>query len=251
LTRSSLGVGLLLLLGVCHAAAQETSTGPATQIWANVTLGRHVADRAYLELDLEPKAQVTSGEEWRNVDLTPLLEYYPTAWVDLAAEGAVGYTRQRDGLDTLEMTPRVGVKLHLLKQVASGHKNERLPLTRLDVATLVRLEWRNFFYSDDTPDGHEWRARLRLQGKLALNHKTLSEPRTLYAMADGEYFAPLGDDIPERYVSKFRSRLGLGYRVAPATRVEFLYIRDWNRSAPDAENTQQMQAFNLRFTKVF
>ena len=38
----------------------------------------------------------------------------------------------------------------------------------------------------------EWRARLRLEGKLALNRAKLSEARNLYAIGDVEYYAPLG-----------------------------------------------------------
>lgn len=248
----ALGAGLLLLLSISEVRAQDdTSTSPATQIWANLTLGRTVSERTYLELDIEPKWQVTSGEEWRNVDFTPLAEYYPTSWLDLEAEGPVGHTRQRDGLDTFEVTPRIGARLHLFKQVVGGLKRERLPLARVGLSTLLRLEWRNLFYSDDTPNRHEWRARLRLEGKLAISHGTLSQDRTLYAIGDAEYFAPLSDDIPERYVNKVRARIGVGYLFSAATRVEFLYIRDWNRSSPDAATTTETQAFDLRLKMLF
>ena len=102
-----------------------------------------------------------------------------------------------------------------------GLKYERLPRTRLGVSTVVRLEWRNFFYSDDTPDQHTWRARLRLEGKLALNHSILAQDRTLYAIGDVEYYQPLGgENIDERYINKVRSRLGLGYRFSAATKLE-------------------------------
>jgi uncharacterized protein DUF2490 len=247
------GAGLLLLLvSVSEARAQdETSTSPATQIWANLILGRTVSERTYLELDIEPKWQVTSGEQWRSIDFTPLAEYYPTSWLDLEAEGAVGRTHQRDGLDTLEVTPRIGARLHLFKKVVSGRKRERLPLKRVGLSTLLRLEWRNFYYSDDTPDRHEWRARLRLEGKLAISHGTLSQDRTLYAIGDAEYFAPVSDDIPERYVNKVRVRIGAGYRFSAATRLEFLYIRDWNRSSQDAAGTEETRAFDLRLKMLF
>jgi hypothetical protein len=246
------GAGLLLVVGISEARAQDdTSTSPATQIWANLTLGRTVSERTYLELDIEPKWQVTSGEEWRNIDFTPLVEYYPTSWLDLEAEGGVGRTRQRDGLNTFEMTPRIGARLHLFKQVAGGHVLKRLPLKRVTLSTLVRLEWRNLFYSDDTPNQHEWRARLRLEGKLAISGKTLSQDRMLYAIGDAEYFAPLSDDVPEQYVNKVRTRIGLGYVFSPARRLEFLYIRDWNQSSPDAAVTKDTQAFDLRLKMLF
>jgi hypothetical protein len=246
------------VLGGGEARAQgETSTGPQTQVWLNFTPGWAKGERWYWELDVEPKWQVSGGEKWRNFDLSPTVEYYPADWLDLEAEATVGNTVQKDGLDTFEITERVGARFHLFAKMAPhrpgipGLEHERLPLTRLGLSTLVRLEQRNFWYSDDTPDKHEWRARLRLESKLAINHAKLSLDRTLYAIADAEYYQPLGDDIPERYVNKLRVRLGLGYRFRAATKLEFLYIRDWNRTAPDAEAAEDTQAFDLRVKLLF
>ncbi len=247
------GVVLLILLGgpSIGQAQDEEASGAARQAWANLTLGKTVNEKTYLEFDIEPKIQVTSGEEWHNVDFTPLLEYYPSAWIDLTAEATVGVTRQHDGLDTLEATPRIGARFHFFEHGVRGTKLERLPLRRLGVSTLVRLEWRNFYYSDDRSDGHEWRGRLRLESKLALNRAELGADKTLYAIADVEYYAPLSDDIDERYVNKLRLRLGLGYRISPTTRLELLYIRDWNRESSAASSQLDTEALDLRVKLFF
>ena len=247
---------LALGLGAGGARAQDasepTSTDTPAQLWFNVTPGWMKGERWYWELDLEPKWQVSSGEQWRNLDVTPLVEYYPADWLDLEAEGTVGRTHQRDGLNTFEITERVGVRIRLFGKVVShrpgiaGLKHERLPLTRVEISTLVRLEQRNFYYSDDSPTEHSWRARMRLESKLALNHRKLSEDRTLYAIADVEYYAPIGSDIPEKYVNKLRARLGAGYRFSAAKKLELLYIRDWNRDSPEAYAKQDAQALDFR-----
>ena len=245
---------VLVLAGVSDAArAQGDTAGPSTQVWANFTPGRAISERLYLELDVEPKWQVTSGEEWRNLDLTPLVEAYPFSWLDLESEATVGRTHQRDGLDTFEVTPRVGARFNLFAKFARAvsAREHRLPLTRVAISTLVRLEWRNFFYSDATPDSHSWRLRARFEGKLALNHKHLTDDRTLYAIADAEYYAPLGNDIEERYVNKVRVRMGAGYRSSKSTRLEILYIRDWNRAAPGAAAAEDTQAIDLRLKRFF
>ena len=252
-------LALIFLAGPARVARAQadTSTGPTTQIWANLTLGKAVSERAYLELDVEPKRQVTSGDQWRGLDVTPLVEYYPASWLDLQAEASVGKTHQRDGLDTFEITPRVGARFRLFAKMAPhrpgipGLKHDRLPLTRLALSTLVRLELRNFYYSDDTPNRHEGRVRLRLETKLALNHDTLARDSTLYAIGDAEYYAPLGEDLPERYVNKMRVRLGLGYRFSVATKLELLYIRDWNRTSPDAKAAEDAQALDVRVKLLF
>ena len=205
----------------------------ATQVWANLTPGWRKSQRLYLELDVEPKVQVTSGEQWRNLDLTPLVEYDPSRWFVLEAETVVGRTHQRDGLDTWELTPRLGVTLHLVEQAVKDLNRERLPLARFDVSTFVRLEWRRLSYSDGRPPEHSWRARTRLTGRVALNRPKLAADRMLYATGDVEYCAPLGDDVTERYVNKVRTRVGLGHRSSARTRLELMYLRDWNRAAPE------------------
>ena len=253
---------LAFVLGAALGHAQSrppagASPDPSNQVWLNLTPGTNVGQRWYLELDLELKLQLTEGDQWWNVDATPLVEYYPTDWLDLEVETTVGYTRQRDGSCTFEITPRVGTRIHLFSTMAerrsgkAGRRYERLPLTRLGISTLIRVEWRSFSYSDDTPDTHEWRARLRLEGKLAINHPRLSDDHTLYLITDAEYFAPLGDDIPERYVSKVRVRIGLGYRFVDATKLELLYIRDSNRSSSGACAAEDTQALDLRLKMLF
>lgn len=246
------------VLGGGEARAQDdTSTDPQTQVWLNFTPGWAKGERWYWELDFEPKWQVSGSEKWRNLDLSPTVEYYPADWLDLEAEATVGNTLQKDGLDTFEITERVGARFRLFARMAPylpgipGLEYERLPRTRGGISTLVRLEQRNFWYSDDAPDKHEWRARLRLEGKVALNRPQPALDRLLYAIGDVEYYQPLGDDIPERYANKVRVRLGLGYRFPAATKLEFLYIRDWNRTAPDAEAAEDTQAFDLRVKLLF
>lgn len=255
--RQVLILALAAALGGADARGQDAGSGPATQIWLNVTPTWAKSDRVHLELDAEAKWQVSEGDEWRNFDLTPLVEYYPVGWLDLQAETTVGNTLQRDGLDTFELTPRIGARLHLFAKLAPhrpgipGFKHDRVPLTRLGFSTLARLEWRNFWYSDATPDQHTWRARLRFEGKLAVNRRKLSEDRLLYAIADVEYYWPLGDDIPETYVNKLRARTGLGYRFSAARKLELLYIRDWNRSSPQADAAQDSRSLDLRLRLLF
>jgi hypothetical protein len=254
---------VLAVVGGARAArGQEASSsapaGPQTQVWFNVTPGWSLGEHAYWELDAEPKWQVSGGEQWRNLDLTPVVEYYPLDWLDLSAEATVGRTHQLDGLNTFEVTERIGARLRLFGRIWSGVRrlpgleSEHLPLTRVDVSTLVRLEQRNFFYSDATPDSHGWRLRLRAEGKLALNHSRLAQDRTLYALGDVEYFQPIGEEVEERYVNKMRVRLGLGYRPSARTRVEAIYIRDWNRDSPEAYYAgQDTQAVDLRWKLFF
>jgi hypothetical protein len=228
--------------------AQE---GTSTQLWGNLTLGHPRSERLYLELDLEPKIQVSGGEGWRNLDATPLVEFYPADWLDLTAEATVGFTHQLSGLNTFELTPRIGVRVHLFQDVW-GHlpRPERLPGTRLSLGNLLRLESRNFWYSGGQESSHEWRLRNRTEAKLALNRDSLSRDGTLYLIADAEFYVPLGDEIPERFSTKFRVRAGLGYRIDYRMRLEFLYIRDSSRSTLEEDFEDDANIFDFRL-KIF
>lgn len=237
-------------------AQDDTSSSPANQVWVNANLGKRFSERTFGRLDIEPKWQVSGDEPWRSLDVTPRVEGYPLEWLDLLAETEVGATKQDDDQDTLEITPRIGVTWHMfarmapLRGEATGHE-PRLSLTRLHLSTLIRLEWRNLFYSDDTPDSHEWRARFRLGGELAVNHGSLAQEHTVYALGDAEYYLPLWGDVSERYVNKVRIRMGLGYRVSRATQIEVLLVRDWNRDSPDGVKSEDVRAVDLNVTHSF
>ena len=221
-------VALVLWLLAAEAPAQTTSG----QIWANFTLDHPKGDHLVFEVDLEPKAQFSGSDSWRGVDVTPAVEFYPNRWMDVVGETAIARTRQSNELSSVEVTPRLGVRLHLLSNLRTMRPGPR-PLGRVSVANLSRVEWRNFWYSDDTPSSHETRFRNRLELKVGLNHAELSLDKTLYLIADVEMFVPLSDDVPERFATKRRTRAGLGYRRDPKWRFEVLYIRDGTRTTDE------------------
>jgi hypothetical protein len=248
------GVLVLALGAAALPAHAQSSSDPASQIWVEAYAGKRLGERSLVRLDVEPKWQV-SGGTWRSFDLTPRVERYPLDWLDLVGETEIGRTVQSGDQKTLEITPRVGVCLHFFTQLAPLRdrlgREPRLALSRLHVSTLVRVEWRNYFYSDDTQDSHEWRARFQLAGKLAINHVSLARDHTLYAAGDVEYYLPLTDDVSERYVNKIRAKVGLGYRASKATRVEVLFVRDWNRHSSGGGRSEDVQAVDVRATVHF
>ena len=89
---------LLELIFVAHGHAQTN-----LQLWGNVTLDWVKSDRLVYELDFEPKVLLAAPEGepgWRNLDLTPNVEYSPKDWLDLVGEAVVGYTKQTDDVNT-------------------------------------------------------------------------------------------------------------------------------------------------------
>ena len=139
-------------------------------------------------------------------------------WIDLVGETAFGYTRQSNDFDTRELTPRIGFRLNVLNNLREREHFAIHPLGRVRLATLVRFEYRNFWYSDGSPSQHTWRFRARVEVKFGINHADYSHDKSLYGIFDAEAFVPLGEGVSERFASKTRMRTGLGYRLRYATR---------------------------------
>jgi len=243
------GIVVATLAGATPVLAQAPEEETPFQLWANAILAYPQNEHLYYELDIEPKGQVQGEPMWVNADATPLLEYYPNNWLDLTAEATVGWTVQNDEIRTFELTPRIGVRFHLLSNLRDKVKKTRLgaaqsgswllkPLNRLGIANLTRLEYRSFRYAGDIGEpywAHEWRLRNRTELKLGINKADYNAEGTLYMIADLEAFIPLGDAVAERYASRWRVRLGLGYALSYRYRIEALYIRNADRQTLEEE----------------
>jgi hypothetical protein len=246
---------LLLLLAGTPVAAQSNF-----QLWGNVTVDWVKSERLTYELDFEPKVLVSApagAPAWRNLDVTPNVEYAAKSWLDLIAELPFGYTKQTDDLNTFELTGRGGVRFHLLSrniptQVAGARPVRELPPSRrIVLRDRVLVEQRNFFYSGSgSGSDSSVRFRNRLEFLAPLNKANVSDDGARYILADWEWFVPLGDP-QERFASRQRIRAGVGYRRNFAWRFELLYI--WNRSRNTIGEgfTTSDNIIDIRFKRVF
>jgi len=243
----------LVLAGLLRFAAPANGQ-VSTQIWNNIILDYPHGKDALYELDIEPKIQVAGQGTWRNVDINPLVEYYPWSWLDLEGELLVGPTHQSNDVVSWEVTPRAGFRVNLFSNLReraehSGRALEAL-FGRIRLATLFRVEYRNLYYNDGTPSSHQWRFRVRLESKIGITDAELSHDGTLYGTADAEYYVPFGADVSETFASKVRGRAGLGYRFNYAWRAELLYVHDANRKTRDDPFATSTNAADLR-VKLF
>ena len=104
---------MFLLSTVTVFAQEETST----QLWGSLILGYAKSERINLGVEMQAKKQISGGETWRNLYTTWIIAYYPNKWFDLTGELITDYTDQNPDLDSFELTPRVGIRLHLVEQV--------------------------------------------------------------------------------------------------------------------------------------
>jgi hypothetical protein len=234
------------------SSAQESTAETSRQLWANLILSRPKSENLYLEYDIEGARQVSGGEPWRYLYGTGLVEYYPSRFIDLTGELATGFTKQSSEENSFEATVRLGLRLHLITQIFNSPlikeiRPERMSGKKLGISFLSRIERRNFWYSGNRPSSDDLRWRNRLEFRFALNEPNLAADGVWYIMADGEYFTPIGDDkAPERFATKFRTRLGLGYRQSYKWRFEILGMRDEARETLEEEIEVDAYMLNLR-----
>jgi hypothetical protein len=176
-------------LSMCAPVAFAQTT---TQLWGNLTFNWKSERLAY-ELDFEPKALVDpSGSEpdWRNLDVTPNVEYALRPWFDLVADMTIGRTLHTDAVNSAEVTPRFGVRFHLFSRAQQFRVLEQAPGRRLVVRDLVRVESRNFFSGGDTDSDSTVRFRNRLEFLVPLNRERITDDGARYVVADWDWLPP-------------------------------------------------------------
>jgi len=244
------GTTLVAML-ICAPVVSAQTT---TQLWGNLTFDWVKSERLAYELDVEPKVLLGAPEGepgWRNLDVTPNVEFAARRWLDLVAEATVGRTVQTDDLSSTELTPRLGVRFHLFSRTQKFRVIEQAPLRRLVVRDLLRVESRNFFYSGgDEESESTFRLRNRLEVLLPLNRARITDDGARYWLADWEWFIPL-DDPNERFANRQRIRAGIGYRRSFQWRYEFVYMWTRSRDAIGEGFSTTENIINIRVKRVF
>jgi len=239
-------IALLLIPRTAHAQGD-------VQLWTAFKFDWNTSHRTTIGVEAEPKVLVSapSGDPWwATLDVTPTIEYRRGRWFDSVGELLVGRTRQTDDLNSTEVTPRIGFRLHLLSNLRDQIGRERLPRRRLVLRDLLRLEYRNLYYSTDDPDSHTVRLRNRLETLWPINRHKITDDGATYVSADWEWFIPM-DDPSERYASRQRIRAGVGYRRNATWTFQTLYVWDRSRNTVDGTFTTSHQAVDLTMKRVW
>jgi hypothetical protein len=231
------------ILGTVLCVSADAAAQTSTTLWTNLTFD-WVREKVTYEVDFEPKVLLSApvGQpEWRNLDVTPSIEYAARKRFDLTAEVVVGHTTQSDQLGTTEFTLRGGVRFHLLEDPRKR---------RFVIRDWVRVESRSFFYSNDDPGESTVRFRNRLELLVPINRPTLSDDGVVSALVDWEWFIPWSDPT-ERFASRQRIRMGASYRRSQAWRFFAFYIRNRSRNTLSEDFTTNENVFNVQIRRVW
>ena len=158
-------------------------------------------------------------------------------------------TRQTDHQTSTEITPRFGLRFHLLSNIRDELLIEKQPKRRVVLRNLLRLEWRNLYYSDDTPPSSTLRVRDRIELEFPFNRARVTEDGVIYATSDAEWFWTRTNPA-ERFANKQRVRAGLGRRWSYAWRTEVMAIWDRSRDSADHGFATADVAIDLRLRRV-
>ena len=253
----TLRLRVALACGLLVAHAQATRAQANLQLWGNVTIDWTKSPRLTYELDFEPKALLKAPEgdpTWRNLDVTPNVEYGLKDWLDLIGEATVGYTKQTDDDNTFEVTPRVGVRFHVFSRdvpTHGSHRRELPPKRRIVVRDRVLFESRNFVYlGAGSGSSSDVRFRNRLELLAPINRAKLTDDGARYWLVDWEVFMPAGHP-DERFANKQRVRAGLGYRPSVTWRFEAVYAWTRSRNTIDEGFHSSDNIIDIRLKRVF
>ncbi|HET9703784.1 MAG TPA: DUF2490 domain-containing protein [Vicinamibacterales bacterium] len=226
---------LAAVAGLCACAARSEAQSNL-QLWSTFAAVKPAGDRLSYTFDLEPKVLLAQAEDdsgWASVDFTGGVDYTVNRFLDVVGEVATGFTIQTADVNSFELSPRGGVRLHL-----TPRDMQRRPLKPLGVRgrvvlrNLARFEQRTLLYTGGVPTDAVARFRNRLELLLPLNRQRASDDGARYLLTDWEWFIPL-DDPAERFANRQRIRAGFGYQRNARWRFETLYI--WTRSRDTTE----------------
>jgi len=238
------------MLQPTHLTAQDQTQ---SQLWGNLSLDWIKNKQISFGVAIDPKALISKPTEdpgWASLGVTPSIEYTRVNWMDVTGELGVTRTKQDDHVNSTELTPALGFRFHFLSTLADTYLKEKLPRRRLVLRNYLRLEWRNFYYSDETQDTSGFRLRDRFETLYPFNRPRISDNGAIYAIGDAEFFSTT-EDLAERFASKQRFRIGGGYRRSYTWRFEALYVWDRSRHAAAEPFVKGDQAVDLRLRRLW
>jgi hypothetical protein len=223
---------LVAAVVLTHTSLQAQTTNQ--QVWFEYMLNYPFANSYNFESIFQYKTLLDSPR-WRSMVYNPRLEYSFGPHIDLVPAFVIAYTNQVSGVNTFEVRPSVGVKIHLTP-------NHRI-LTRL----FIRVEQRYI----ENLESKDWqsvtRPRLRAESIIPINRKSYREDRLWYGLLDAEWFFTVDDDVDERFANRFRLRAGLGYRLNYNSRFELIYMIQESKHAMEESFYTSDQIFRFRY----
>ncbi len=226
----------LLLCGVVARVASAQKAPPDSQFWTDFVPAWRVNDNTTNELELSLRTAL-HGAAPTQYWATNTLEWNAASWLGLSAIGSLVESRgPQHGSGYFEARASAGARFTWRGQ-------------RVRASEFARIEHRMLRPLDAAAFTIE-RLRHREQALVALNHSSLSEPRTAFLIADAEWF--LVHNGHRGWTSnQLRERVGLGYRLNVHRSFEVILNDTRRRADLDAAFEDGDHVLRLRWRENF
>jgi uncharacterized protein DUF2490 len=208
-------IALLLMTDAARGQNEMTTT---EQIWVSYDPAWGLRKRWTFDVDTATRV-INSDQFLWQIRLHPTLEFGPWKWMDLTGGVWLIYTRQAETFDRFETRPVVGIRLK-----ADIWRGVRL-------SNYFRLEYRIQRNLDTGETLTARRLRDRIQVMIPINHRSLSDDNTWYAIVDAERFRQRDPNVNDGFNSRQRYRAGVGWRKNSAWNFELLYVIQRSRES--------------------
>ena len=204
-----------------------------TQVWGDYTLNYPFSSVYVMKYNGAYKTAFDSSS-WKSIDNSFLIERAFGSRTDVSLSGLVSYKKQTETYSTLELRPTLGVQYHIT------------PHRRVLIRLYVRFEHRHLKDLEDDDWTQTNRLRIRPEMLIPINRKLYHEDKLWYGIMDAEWFATLDGDQEERFANRFRTRLGVGYRLNYSWRFEFVYALQQSKDTIEEEFKGSDHIFRFR-----
>jgi hypothetical protein len=223
-------VGVVLFFAINTLQAQSNE-----QLWFEYMLNHPFANVYNIEGTFT-YSTLLDKPRWKTYEFQVTPERSITQHFDVLAALLVSSTTQNDTIDSYEIRPMIGARVHFTP-------HQRI-LTRL----FLRFEQRNL-KSTETDDWEKsGRIRTRLETQIPFNKPTMFAGDGLwYGIVDAEWFFVVDQDVQERFANRFRFRAGVGYRLSYTWRFELMYtLQKSKHTIEDNDYTSTDNIFRVR-----
>lgn len=166
------------------------------QLWFDVIPHFEINNRMEYYGDLSYRTSI-NGEEFKKIVLRPSIRYHWTYELDLIGGVGLNYTAEPANYKIFELRPYQGIRLNWPRIWRMNFKHRGLVEER-------------FIWNNQGEFDPNLRVRYRLKTKLPINKANIGY-QTLYIPMSVEIFGNVGPKEVERFQSRNRLMLGLGY----------------------------------------
>ncbi len=224
---------VLTVLAVASLIGLHAQTSN-TQLWMDGIVGHGFGGYFMAECEFSYQTLLSDQQPWESLNVSPSLEVSPTAHWSFLVGVPYGYTIQQEGYNTAEVRLQLGAKYTFT------------PFNRVQTRLNTRYELRQV--RDTGTDSLQRSQRLRLRAEFAipLDVRSYDNDTMWYALADGETFLTMDQDVKERFANRVRFRVGLGRKFSYNWRAEVIYTLQRSRDAIGDEDFSTDNIIRLR-----